>query len=233
MSNIVAFNPNDPAQQQFLGALALGETGNSPNAATLGTGGVDLSGATTDASGFPLWQGTGNSHAAGIFQFQPGTWAPLASTYGLNFSNPADQEAGAWILAQQTYANATGGNLEADLQTPSKFTQIQNALRSVWPSVTGNQAAPQGLANDLASGTGANLPGVTGSAASGSSNAAGGASGGGIVNTVENFFVRFGLVIIGGIIVIVALWQLLSSQGIVPSPADTGKAVTKGALALA
>jgi hypothetical protein len=53
------------------------------------------------------------------------------------------------------------------------------------------------------------------------------------VATVENFFQRFGLIVIGGVIVIVALWQLLSSQGIVPSPSDAGKAIGKGALALA
>jgi hypothetical protein len=37
--------------------------------------------------------------------------------------------------------------------------------------------------------------------------------------------VRFGLIIIGGIIIIVALWSLLASQGVVPSPGKVVKDV--------
>lgn len=215
-----AYDPNDPLQQQFLSALALGETGGGAGAYTEGFGGTDLSHAAVDANGFPLWQGLDNSHAAGAFQFQPATWAPLALEYGLNFSNPADQNAGAWYEAQQA-----DPNLETDLKS-GNFSAVQTALAKIWPSVTGNAAAPQGLANSLATGDGAMIAaGAPGAAGTGAGGAAGGtASGGSLVDTIENFFVRFGLIIIGGIIVIVALWQLLASQGAVPSPAEAAKA---------
>ena len=199
-----------------------------PNSTFEGFGGTSLAGSPTDQYGFPQWAGgstsAGPTHAAGTFQFEPSTWDSIASQYNLNFSNPADQQAGAWYLAQQAYQSNTGGSLETALQsgTPTALQGVQSALQSIWPSVGGSGAAPQGLANDLLSGTGASLPGGSG----GGSTSAGAntSSGGGLVGTIEQFAVRFGLIIIGGIIVIVALWQLLSSQGVVPSPAKTVKA---------
>jgi hypothetical protein len=50
---------------------------------------VDLSSATLDDTGFPIWSGrtdpkTGlRSHAAGILQIQPGTWRPVAKDLGI------------------------------------------------------------------------------------------------------------------------------------------------------
>lgn len=214
----VAYNPSDSVQAAFLAALALGETGGGSGSQYKGVGGSDLSGASVDQYGFPMWAGSGNSHAAGTYQFQPGTWDPLAQTYGLNFSNQADQNAGAWYLAEQTYATQTGGSLEADLSA-GKLTQIQSALQGIWPSVTGNGAAPQGLAHSIANGLGVDLAGLGGSGAPSTD----GSSGGGWITTVENFFVRFGLIILGGIIVIAALWLILSDQGILPSPGATAK----------
>ena len=230
-SNAVAYNPSDTLQSQFLSALALGETGTNGNAWTEGVGGVTLNGLPTDQYGFPTWSGNGSSHAAGAFQFQPGTWDQVASQYGLNFANPSDQQAGAWYYAQQQYAQVTGGqSLEAALQS-GQFQTVQQALAAVWPSVTGNAAAPQGLAYDLQNGVGAALGG-SGSATS-STGAAGGtaASSQGIVGTVEQFFVRFGLIILGGLVVLVALWQLLSNQGVVPSPGETVKGIASAAAA--
>lgn len=154
----VAFDPNDPVQQAFLSALALGETGNSSYAATEGVGGTDLAGDTsTDSAGFPLWSGEGDSHAAGIFQFEPATWDSIAQQYGLNFANTSDQEAGAWYLAQQTYSADTGRSLYSDLSSDN-YSFLDTALAKVWPSVAGNAAAPQGLAATLAGGGGASLP---------------------------------------------------------------------------
>lgn len=221
-SSTVAYNPSDPAQAKFLSALALGESGNNSEAANLGFGGTNLAGTTTDQYGFPQWSGSstsaGATHAAGIFQFEPSTWDNIASEYGLNFANPADQQAGAWYLAQQA-----DPNLESDL-TSGNYSSVQSALAKIWPSVTGNGAAPQGLAADLSSGTGAALPTTTSSPSSTGSASSTGATSTGIINTIENFFVRFGLIIIGGIVVVVALWQILSNRGIVASPADTAKA---------
>lgn len=212
----VAYDPNDSLQKRFLAALALGETGNASDAYHIGVGGTDLSNAVTSANGFPQWNGRGNSHAAGKYQDQPGTWASVASEFGLNFQNASDQDAGAWYLAQQTYSAATGKSLETALQS-GDYSSVQSALSKVWPSVSGNQAAPQGLASDILHGVGAT---GTSDLTAASDNTAQPES---IVQTVEDFFVRFGLIIIGSIVVIVALWQLLSNQGIVPSPADTAK----------
>jgi muramidase (phage lysozyme) len=156
----VAFNPNDPVQQQFLNSLALGETGTS-GSIDEGYGGTDLSGAITDAFGFPVNSTTGNTggptSAAGYFQFEKGTWDQLAQQYGLNFADTADQEAGAWYLAQSTYASKTGGSLYSTLSSGSTGN-LDSALSSIWPSVLGNGAAPQGLAASIAGGDGANLP---------------------------------------------------------------------------
>lgn len=157
MADYVAFNPNDPVQQQFLSSLALGETGHSSYAATEGFGGSNLASADVDQYGFPQWSGQGNSHAAGIFQFQPATWSALAQQYGLNFADAGDQEAGAWYLAQQTYSAKTGGSLYGDLST-GVTSKLNSALAAIWPSVQGNAASPHGLASAFAGGEGANLP---------------------------------------------------------------------------
>jgi len=215
-----AYDTTDAVQQQFLSALKLGETGVNPNAYNIGYGGADLSGAKTDQFGFPIWAGLDNSHAAGAYQFEPATWDSLAQTYGLNFADPTNQDEGAWLYAQQYFAQHTGGaSLEQALQS-GNYNQVQSVLSPIWPSVTGNAAAPGGISTSLTTGAGASLASSPTDAGSGS-----GATGGtgSVVGTVEDFFVRFGLIIIGGIILIVALWQLLSNQGIVPSPADTAK----------
>lgn len=48
---------------------------------------VDLSKAPLDDTGFPVWQGNmgpaGISHAAGLYQFQPRTWRPIARQLGI------------------------------------------------------------------------------------------------------------------------------------------------------
>ncbi len=59
-------------------------------------GGVDLSGAPLDDTGFPIWEGrqgpAGISHAAGIYQFQPGTWRPIARRLGIHDFSPESQK---------------------------------------------------------------------------------------------------------------------------------------------
>lgn len=55
-----------------------------------------LQGAQLDASGFPIWEGTGNSHAAGRYQIQPGTWKDTVNKYfngNLDWRVPANQDA--------------------------------------------------------------------------------------------------------------------------------------------
>jgi hypothetical protein len=214
----VAYNANDATQQSFLGALALGESGGFSNAPSLGYGGHDLSGYGTDQYGFPDWEGVGNTHAAGTYQFQPGTWDDVASQHGLNFQNAQDQNAGAWYLAQDTYARKTGGDLETDLNA-GLFSKVQSALQSVWPSVTGNAASPQGLAGALGAGIGAPIAGASQAAPVND------AAPSNPFAVIENWFLRGGLILIGAIVVIVSLWWLLSNQGIIPSPKRLAKAV--------
>lgn len=215
----VAYNPYDPEQRAFLAALAKGESGGVTGAATVGTGGKNLSGYAVDQYGFPQWEGQGDSHAAGIFQFQPGTWSEIASKYGLNFANPQDQAQGAWYLAQERYAAKTGHELDADLDKGA-FSSIQSALQGTWTSANGNASMPQGLAYEIANG----VAGGTGTLPwEGSPMTPTAPGGGGIMANVEGFFVRFGLIIVGVLIIGVALWMLLSSQGIVPSPSKVAK----------
>lgn len=221
----VAYNPDDPLQTAFLTALAQGETGGSSYAATEGVGGSNLAGDATDQYGFPQWTGLGNSHAAGIFQFQPGTWDSIASEYDLNFQNPSDQSEGAWYEAEQA-----DPNLESQLQS-GDYSAIQSALQSIWPSVTGNQAAPQGLAASLSQAISAEASGTAGTTTGGTTATSGttggttvtpspaaAASSGGLFSWIGDQFARGGLIIVGTVVILVALWMLLSNQGVVPGP---------------
>jgi muramidase (phage lysozyme) len=235
----VAYNPNDPLQQGFLAALAQGETGGYSDASTVGVGGQDLSSLImqgyTDQYGFPLWNGQGNSHAAGTFQFQPSTWDSIASEYHLDFTNPDNQAQGAWYLAEQT-----DPNLYSDLQS-GNYSAVQAALAKIWPSVTGNGAAPQGLAANIARNVGLN--GTASADQTAANNASGGtaasdssggsSSGFNLFNpgtwagAIVGTFAQGALVVIGAVIIFVALWMLLSSQGVVPSPKETVKGALK------
>jgi hypothetical protein len=159
MANNVVYNPDDSVQTSFLSALALGETGNSSYASTEGFGGVNLAGDTDlDSAGFPIQAGGNVSSAAGTYQFVKGTYDSVAAQLGLDTSfSQSDQNEAAWQLAQTTYSQKTGGSLYQALQS-GDYSSIQSALASVWPSVSGNGAAPQGLAASLAGGQGANVP---------------------------------------------------------------------------
>ena len=146
MPGKVAYNPYDPAQAALLAGIMRAE--NASGNPSLGTGGVDLSNASVDQYGFPQWSGTGNSHAAGLYQFQPGTWDAVAAQYGLNFQNPQDQNAAAWYLAQDTFEAKTGGSLIDALQS-GNYSDVQSALSGQWTGISGNAALPQGLASAL------------------------------------------------------------------------------------
>lgn len=157
-SSYVAYNPDDSTITSFLSALALGETGNSPNAANEGFGGVSLAGDPTDSAGFPIQPVQNVSTAAGTYQFLRGTYDSIAGELGLDNSfSQNDQNEAAWYYAQQTYTAKTGGNFY-DALASGDYQSVQNALSSVWPSVSGNASAPQGLAASLAGGQGANVP---------------------------------------------------------------------------
>lgn len=114
--------------------IAGGETGNDPNAYRALYGGGHF--------GFPQWPGrpgpAGVSHAAGKYQFQPGTWKLAATEYmaagnpAPDFGNDADQEAVGRFWAQRTYRKNTGRDLVDDA---SKGEVDYSALASEWSSL--------------------------------------------------------------------------------------------------
>lgn len=59
----------------------------------IGVGGTDLSKAQPNQYGFPIWEGHGNSHAAGRYQFQPATWEQYAKPLGISDFSAASQDA--------------------------------------------------------------------------------------------------------------------------------------------
>lgn len=216
-SRLVAYNPADKEQRSLLAAIQRGESGGNYS---IGFGGVDLSSAARDQWGFPIWGGdrtqAGPTHAAGAYQFQPGTWEYVAKKYNLNFANPSDQDRGAWYLAQETYAKKTGGSLDEDLNA-GKFAGVQAALSSVWSSVVGNARLPQGIAQAMSEGITAELaPGPTNSEGTPSLLTD-------PVGASKAYFVRGGMIIVGALILVVALWALLSKADIVPNVAKIGK----------
>lgn len=145
MVSLKTYNPADRAMTDFLWALSLGETAHSPMAATMGVGGSDLSSKPRNLYGFPIWAGVKNSHAAGVYQYEPATWSRLAETYHLDWRSRDDQDFGAWMLAEQAYQAKTGASLYAAL-VAKNYSSVQTALGSTWPSVNGNAASPHGLA---------------------------------------------------------------------------------------
>lgn len=218
-----AYNPYDPAQARLLGALALSEVGRSSDPYDLGTGGFDLSNADRDEYGFPQWGGVGNSHAAGAFQFQPGTWEGLAKTYGLDFRSPADQNAAAWYHAQDTYRAETGGDLSAAIKA-GDYSSIEAALgRTQWIGARGK------LAEFLSGGQSADLGDASAedmAAAVDNNRRTGGVLGRFLGDTaagVGDTVTRFLLFAIGAILLLVAVWWLLSGAGVVPGPGKVAK----------
>ena len=77
--------PLDP-----LAPIGLHESGNNY---TIGVGGVSIANYPLSSTGFPNWPGSGNSHAAGKYQFEPGTWNPYAAQIGVWDFSPESQDA--------------------------------------------------------------------------------------------------------------------------------------------
>lgn len=213
--NPVPLNSGDPEQRNFLAALRAGEGGDNY---WIGFGGADLSSARRDRYGFPQWAGRvtreGPTHAAGAYQFQPGTWRAIASRYGLNFANPQDQDAGAWYNAQERYARETGGrSLDADLDA-GLFEQIRQGLSREWTSLRDN---PRQFLNILTGGASAELaPGATDTSGTPSFFES-------PIQAAASYFVRGGLILVGVAILLVALWALLSQNNLVPQAISLGK----------
>lgn len=226
------FNINDPTQASFLATLNTGE--GSPGPLT-GVGYIDLSSAPQDAFGFPQWAGqmfsTGISHAAGLFQFEPGTWDQVAAANGLNFQVPADQQAGAWDLASSLFANRTGGDLESALQSGA-WSSVQSALGSTWPTLA-TDAPPQAGATASSPGGATSSAAPTGQGDGGVAGAITQAAAGG-VGFLQNVAGSATFVIVGIVLLGAGLYMLAVDKGVAPSPGEIVKgAGTAGAAAVA
>lgn len=146
------YNPNDPVESAFLTALS----SNEGNALYEGYKGIDLTNYPKDQYGFPIWPGVTDAstlfkptHAAGFFQFEPGTFDSVAAANpGISFDSLQGQQAAAWLYAQDTFSKNTGGDLYTTLKQGNN-SAVQKALINVWPSVnkdnlvgTGSVSAP-------------------------------------------------------------------------------------------
>jgi muramidase (phage lysozyme) len=132
-----------PAEgQNLLKAISGPESGGRYNALYGG-------GSFSDYSKFPQWSGkmgpAGISHAAGRYQFQPGTWAGAQKALGLKDFSPANQDQAAWWTAQRDYQKRTGRDLLSDLRSgdPKVMSGIGSALSGTWASLPGGLQATQ------------------------------------------------------------------------------------------
>lgn len=84
---------------------------------------------------FPQWAGLDNSHAAGAYQFQPGTFAGVQRQRpDITDFSPANQDRAAWHLAQVDYHRRTGRDLTIDLKDPMQHQRIASVLQPTWTS---------------------------------------------------------------------------------------------------
>jgi len=128
----------NPAQRAMLDTIAMGDATSgqnyweSPDYNTI-VGGQKFN----DYSDHPRVFGTSESTAAGRYQFTKTTWDDVVSRYNKqnpknpikNFS-PANQDTAAMFLANERYAQNTGRDLQADLQSkdPNIAANIKKGL---------------------------------------------------------------------------------------------------------
>jgi muramidase (phage lysozyme) len=135
----IADTAMDDTKKGFLDTLAGPESGGDYN---VKNGGSKFQGYDQ----FPDGIGPGGtSTAAGRYQFTAGTWKEVAAQLGLHDFSPVNQDRGAWHLADTTYRQNTGRDLETDLQAGNQQQQIASALAKVWPSLPGGSQSSQGM----------------------------------------------------------------------------------------
>ncbi len=151
-SNAVVNGSLPPEAKAFLMTLSGPESGGRYNAMYPGTtfnnGFVDHPRISSAIPGTNL-----HSDAAGRYQFLSSTWDKIAPEIGAKNFSPANQDQGAWRLAQDVYKQHGGRDLLTDLQSgnPQTLAHIGAVLRPTWPSIQ-----PQRFASNYATA----LPGV-------------------------------------------------------------------------
>jgi muramidase (phage lysozyme) len=131
MTRATADQLGAPQIPPFLDALAWGETsvadGDAEYCQLYGKanhfGVLDASGNFVGSwpQRFVIWSGVivGSSitHAAGRYQFEPGTWGPIQTRLCLPDFGPLSQDIAAWANATEHYAAGEGWDLFGDLQS--------------------------------------------------------------------------------------------------------------------
>jgi hypothetical protein len=119
------------AAQKLLRALSPSEA-NSPNQRYVPPG-------SNRPATFDTSQGHPGEGAAGLFQFEPETWARGAQLAGVDPKNmsQANQERVAWAVAQDDYEKRTGGRSLAFDINRGNVSQVAAGLKGTWPSITG------------------------------------------------------------------------------------------------
>jgi muramidase (phage lysozyme) len=89
----------------------------------------------SDLSKFPQWRGFKGSHAAGLFQDEPSTWAAITKANpDIKSFGPRSQIEGNVYWVQKIYADATGGrSYAADLEAKMLDRRGMAALTQQWP----------------------------------------------------------------------------------------------------
>lgn len=123
----------------------------------IGFGGSDLSKAPADANGFPMWSGKqgpeGVSHAAGRYQFEPGTWAKYAPAAGVSDFSPESQDK----VFQAAYADQ--GFKPWAPYNPALSLAIAGGAGRGAPAQSGGSSSPQRTASPSAGGESAQVGG--------------------------------------------------------------------------
>ena len=129
--------PLPPEAKALLDAIAGGESG--------GRYDVMYGGGTFDPAqghprqAVPITTGPNagkTSSAAGRYQFLGSTWDNVSKQHGLTDFSPQSQDMAAWFLADDTYGQRTGRDLQADL-VAGKMAEIAKVLNDQWTSLPG------------------------------------------------------------------------------------------------